>query len=222
MTSIKSCLLLLALGIATLHQSGAAVIPINNHSFENPILPDGQYTINQMPGWIGLDSWFHVANPANDWFAGTSAGSSLPNPIDGFNIAGINTGTRIYQDLAAVLEGDATYTLTMLTGHRIGVPFGSPTVSLIAGGQVLAQAIPIAPVESRFSMFQLTYSSPHSGPMIGQSLRIEIQSSGESAQPWIDDLNLVVVPEPSTITLGILGGIVTLILVRSPKSSTQL
>src|SRR5262245_34610233 len=59
------------------------VIPIANHSFEDPSVPDGEYTINEMPGWIGSGTFFHVANPRDDWFFGTSEESGLPHPIDG-------------------------------------------------------------------------------------------------------------------------------------------
>ncbi len=169
-------------------------IAIANHSFEEPAVADGQYNVNNMPGWVGGGSWYHVANPRDDWFAGTSAGSGAPSPIDGLNIGGINTGTTIYQDLAVVVQPGASYTLTLLTGHRIGVPFGSPTVSLIAGGQVLAEDIPAAPAEGRFAPFQLTYNSPGSGSPVGQTLRIQLKSTGTDAQPWFDDLKLTVSP----------------------------
>lgn len=228
MNSKKRWLLLCAFGMASLHQagaestgesagaSGAVAIPIANHSFENPVQQDNAYTVNVMPGWTGAGTYWHVANPGDSWFPGTSAGSGLPNPIDGINIAGINTGASIHQVLASVVQPSSVYSLTLLTGHRIGSPFGSPTVRLLAGGQVLAQAIPNAPGEGTFTSFQLTYASPQSGSMIGQPLRIEIQSSGTDAQVWIDNLNLnfVAVPEPSTITVGILSGMLAMLLRR--------
>ncbi len=201
--------------------SGAVPILIANHSFENPVQQENSYTVNVMPGWTGSGTFWHVANPGDSWFPGTSAGSGLPNPIDGFNIAGINTGASIRQDLAAVVEQNAAYSLTMLTGHRLGSPFGSPTVRLLAGGQLLAQAVPPSPAEGMFASFELIYTSPPSGSMIGQPLRIEIQSSGTDAQVWIDNLNLnfVAVPEPSTIALGMCSGILAMLLRHRRTSS---
>lgn len=184
-------------GIASLLQARSETIFIANHSFENPRFADGEYSVNAVPGWVGGGTWFHVANSPEYWFAGTSPASASPGPIDGLNIAGINTGAWMYQDLAAVVQPGGTYTLTMLTGHRSGVPFGTPTVSLNVGDQVLAQAIPSAPLDGVFASFELVYTAPESGPMIGQPLRIKLASTGGDAQPWFDNLKLTVFPDTS-------------------------
>lgn len=173
-------------------------IAITNSSFEDPVLADGDYTINAMPGWSGTGIQWHVANPANNWFFGTSLSEAGPNPIDGANVAGINTGTAIYQDLAAMLRPGVHYMLEMRVGQRIGVPFGEATVSLIAGGQVLAEATPATPASGSFERFQMAYESPRSGGIIGQPLRIQISCSGPDAQIWIDNIVLTadVLPPP--------------------------
>src|SRR5204863_349657 len=105
---------------------------IANGSFEEPAVTDGSENVNNMPGWVGAGTFWHVANPRDDRFFGTSAESVLPNPIDGLNIGGINVGTTIYQDLTATVQPGVTYTLSMLVGRRLGSPFGNPTVSLMA------------------------------------------------------------------------------------------
>jgi len=180
---------------AALRSVNAEDIAIANSSFEEPALGDGSFNANNMPGWVGAGT-FPVANPRDDWFFGTSAGSSLPNPIDGLNIGGINTGGSIHQDLTATVQPGVTYTLNMLVGHRLGVPFGNLTISMIANGQVLAEGIPPAPAEGHFAAFQLTYSSPTNGPVLGQTLRIELKSTGANAQPWFDNLKLTNGPPP--------------------------
>lgn len=172
-------------------------IAIANHSFEEPVLADGTFNLNDTPGWVGSGIRWHVANPNNGWFPGTSSGDAAPNPIDGSNIGGINTGATIAQDLTAILQPGLTYTLNMLVGQRIGVPFGTPKVSLMAGGQVLAEAVPVAPASGTFAAFQLTFDSPPTGDVLGQPLRIQISSSGANAQAWIDNLQLGYAPTPT-------------------------
>jgi hypothetical protein len=184
---------------AALRSVNAEDIAIANASFEEPALPDGSENVNNMPGWVGAGPFWHVANPRDDRFLGTSAGSALPNPIDGLNIGGVNTGTTIYQDLTATVQPGVTYTLNMLVGRRIGVPFGSPTVSLMAGGELLAEGVPPAPGVGRFAPFQLTYNSPTNGPVLGQTLRIQIKSTGTSAQAWFDNLKLTMNGTPAEL-----------------------
>ena len=87
-------LISLVVGIASLLQARSETIFIANHSFENPRFADGEYSVNAVPGWVGGGTWFHVANSPEYWFAGTSPTSPSPGPIDGLNIAGINTGNR--------------------------------------------------------------------------------------------------------------------------------
>ncbi len=169
-------------------------IAIANHSFEEPAIADGQYIVNNMPGWVGSGSWYPVANPRSDWFVGTTGGTGIPSPINGLNVGGLNTGAKIYQDLAAVVRPGMRYTLSLLVGHRIGVPFGTLTVSLMAGGQVLAEGVPNAPLDGYFVPFQLQYDAPENGPIVGQPLRIQLRSFGTDAQAWFDNFELAASP----------------------------
>lgn len=180
-------------------------VPIVNPGFEDPLVDDGTYTVNDVPGWTGVISWFHTANPDDTWFPGTSEGSALPNPIGGDNVAGINTTTRLFQDLSSVLEPDTTYTLSMLVGHRLNVPFGDPVVQLSANGFVVAEGNPEAPPGGEFMPFEMSYTTPASSTLFDSDMRIEIWSQGQDAQLWIDDVRLtaVPVPEPSVLGLGL-------------------
>jgi len=178
---------------------GVLEIPVVNHSFENPVLEDGQETVNNIPGWTGMGTFFHVRNPTDDWFPGTSQNSSGPSRIDGFNIAGINNDTRLYQDVAAVFLPEHTYTLTVLMGTRNSVPFGIPKVRLISAGTTVAELLPGAPADGTFERVALTYVSPSSGGVIGTPIRIEFQGLGGDAQFWIDDVRLSARP-PNIVT----------------------
>ena len=177
-------------------------VPIENSSFEEPLLVDGQTVINNLPGWVGGGTFYSVLNPRNDWFTGTSEGSPLPSPIDGLNVGGLNVGAFIQQDLTTPLQAGTYYKLRMLVGHRIGVPFGTLTVSLIAGGNVLVESSPQIPLDGRFSEFEMPYLAPSNGPAIGQPIRIRLASTGADAQPWFDRIQLTVVEPPlPTISL---------------------
>jgi len=188
---------------------GAMSIFIENHSFEDPVLADGTYTVNDIPGWNGAGSFFHAINPSDQHFTGTSEGSSAPSPIDGFNAAAVNNLARIfYQNLIETVQPNTTYNLTLLAGHRIGVPFGNASVNLMAGGDILVNSFP-SPPEDTFIPVSLIYHSPSEGSVIGQPLRIELRSIGTSAQAWFDDVHLFAeeyapVPEATTVWMAFL------------------
>ena len=90
---------------AALRTVNAEEIAIINSSFEEPLFGDGAFNENNMPGWVGVGI-FPVANPRDDWFPGATEGSILPNPMDGLNAGGLNTGATIYQDLTATVQPD--------------------------------------------------------------------------------------------------------------------
>src|SRR5262245_35592697 len=101
-------------------RSIATELPITTHSFEAPILNDGVYVVRNVPGWTGTGLEYGVANPANDFFSGTTDGGVLESPIDGRNAALCNVGSRlIYQNTNILIQANAIYKLTFLAGRRI-------------------------------------------------------------------------------------------------------
>jgi hypothetical protein len=163
---------------------------IANHSFEDVAVPDGYYTVNTIPGWLGEGSWHHIANPIDGIFSGTTDGGGGASPIDGYNAAAVNNyGHILYQNLTETIQPDWTYTLTLLVGHRIGVPLDDVSVNLVAGDRFLARAFP-QPAEDSFDLVTLSYHSPASGALIGQPFQIELRSAGTIAQGWFDDVHL--------------------------------
>lgn len=176
---------------SSLPKAISAEIPIGNHSFEEPLLgADGAFTQGFIPAWTGSGT-FHVYNPQDSQFSGTSDGSSLPSPIDGMNATAINDGAMIYQDLNAVVQPNHIYTLTFLVGRRIATTFGNSSVRLLAGGEILAEA-QLNPTEDSFIGTWITYTSPYIGNPVGSNLRIEISCIGLGAQAWFDDFQLFV------------------------------
>ena len=119
-------------------ECSAAELPIINQSFETPVLSDGTFIpAGAAPGWVPQGT-AEIHNPNNSFFSGTTTGAPN-NPIDGFNAASVNAGSKLtYQDANWIIRSNMIYQLTFLVGHRIGVPFGNPTVSLWAGTNLLA------------------------------------------------------------------------------------
>lgn len=167
----------------------AVPIPIANHSFEEVVIPDSYYTVNLIPGWRGEASWYHIANPTDSQFAGTSDTHST-SPIDGHNAAAVNTyGHILYQTLNLTVQPGYTYTLSALVGHRNNVPFDDGSINLIAGDRFLARSF-ASPAEGTFSRVTLAYSSPLEGVVLNQQITIELRSAGTIAQAWFDDVHL--------------------------------
>jgi hypothetical protein len=184
-SSSKSLLLYFAIVVA----ARAVPISIANHSFEDIVVPDGHYTVNTVPGWLGEGSWHHVANPTDAQFAGTTDGRPGPNPIDGRNVAAVNNfGHLLYQSLTATVQPNTTYTLRVLFGHRNGVPEDS-SVNLIAGGRFLARGFADTP-EGTFTEVTVVYNSGSAGSLVGQQITIELRSAGTISQGWFDNVRL--------------------------------
>ncbi len=198
---MKIALTTVLLAAATLVQGlNAADIPIPNFSFENPVLTDGQYR-EGIPGWTTFGT-ITAANPGNDWFTNTTDGASGPNPIDGRNVALVNSGSTLsYQPTNLVIGSNATFTLKLLVGHRLGgVPLGTPTISLEAAGQRIALADFTAPAAGSFIEVTLQYIAPESGFPVGSPLQIVLKSAGSDAQAAFDNVRLSVTDGPVACT----------------------
>jgi hypothetical protein len=172
---------------------------IANHSFEDTIVPDGSYTVNTVPGWLGEGSWYHVANPTDAQFAGTTDSGPGGSLVEGRNVAAVNNfGHLLYQDLIVPLLPHHTYTLTVSMGHRNNVPVDS-SISLLAGGRFLARGF-ANPPEGQFVDVSVVYNSPNMGDFIGDNLIIELRSAGTISQGWFDNVRLdVVASAPGTV-----------------------
>jgi hypothetical protein len=155
--------------------------------------------VNTVAGWVGEGSWYHVANPTDSQFAGTTDGSLGGNPIDGRNVAAVNNyGHLIYQPLTATVLPNTTYTLRVLFGHRNGVPEDS-SVNLLAGSRFLARGFADT-LEGTFTELTVVFNSGSSGGLIGQQITVELRSAGEISQGWFDNVRLDAAPSaPGTV-----------------------
>lgn len=195
----RSCVVI-AFVLISFQRIGAVPISIINYSFEDITVPDGYYTVNNVSGWLGEASWYHIVNPTDAQFYNTTDGGSGPSPLDGHNAAAVNNyGHLLYQNLTATVQPNYTYTLTALVGHRLGVPFDNGSVNLIAGDNFLARGF-ISPSEGSFTRLTVVFNSSSSGIEIGQNLRIELRSAGDIAQAWFDDIHLDATASASGVT----------------------
>jgi HpiC1 cyclase len=189
----KHCLITALLILTTIvtptGMSLGSELSITNQSFETPPLGDGSYTAGNVPGWTGVGT-FGMANPANNYFLGTSDSGGGTNPLHGINAAWVNVGGKlIYQNPGLTVEPGVIYRLTLLVGRRIGVPLGYGAYSFWAGTNLLAEGLS-NPADNRFVAASLTYTSPPSGSLIAQPLRIELRALGTDSQAWFDDVHL--------------------------------
>jgi hypothetical protein len=183
-------------------------IPIRNASFEVNVLGDGQFRA-PVTGWdayVGVESYGSYNPTALSYPDGAAP--------DGDNVLFLNPGAGIRQSLDAVLQPDATYTLSYLGGQRADVLGGPFEVALLAGESVLArETTTVLPAPGSFTPGQLTVSSRAFASLLGEPLEIRVRSVGDG-QPNLDAFSLrvdpmtsaqIIAPEPRTVVLLAMG-----------------
>jgi hypothetical protein len=165
-------------------------LAITNVSFEIPPLAEEELRVGAPLGWTGSGT-IGIMNPPDSYFAGTTDSNPGPSPIDGRNAAFINYGGQlVYEDSNLVAQPNGVYKLTLLAGQRSGVDFGSGSVNLWAGTNLLTQGFPNPPAGT-FIALSLSYTSPPAGAMLGKPLRIEINAPTPNSQVWFDNVHLL-------------------------------
>jgi hypothetical protein len=172
----------------------ATAIAVANHSFESQVLADG---INVV-GIAGWSSGGGVFNP----LVGPTGSFSNPVP-DGNNTAWLNGGS-VSQVLNAFLLANSTYTLQVEVGDRRDSTFPGYSVSLTAGGHVLATESALTPNDG-FLTSVISFTTQATNPYLGQLLGITLHSNG--IQTNFDNVRLDVstVPEPASTAMMLAG-----------------
>ncbi len=110
----------MTVGINPSHGQVIINIPINNASFEAPVLASGNYTNNTVPGWIidGISKGAFAGGVQYFTTTDYTSVNPLPSPADGNQALYIGRTATVYQDVGALLA-NTTYTLTLAVGNRL-------------------------------------------------------------------------------------------------------
>jgi len=217
-----SSLLVLATGLAGSAQG--AVVTVDNPSFESPVYTTTDKGINAPPAsWTGVNSfWWGTAFPLN-------IPANITAPPDGSKQAiwvngrtpdqgGIPAGA--YQVLTATLLANTTYTLTVDAGWPTTDTFGGGVISLGYGTTpsvnllTATSVVDNAPAAGTWTTWTSTFVTGAAPAGLGEVLRIELMAGNyaNGIQTWYDDVRLTAtsVPEPASLALLALGGLVCL------------
>ena len=216
--AVAAAALTFLLGLDSTH---AAPISVPNASFESPGSPQSTSTnVNLVPGWV-----FNVKGGSQFGVGSVASNYALPGTSSGSEYATINndwpnvTDTITSAASLGTITPLTTYTLTVAVGNEnksdsslYGAP-GPVSFSLLANGVSFAtKTVPNGSVANgTFQDFTLSYTTPSSGSVIGDSLEIQLATlpeQGTAYQPAFDNVRLdaeveapAVVPEPSTWAL---------------------
>lgn len=176
-------------------------VEITNFDFETPVLAQGAWTTNSIPGWTGGPTGYFGVYHVAPW--------DYPSgPPSGSNVAFVN-GATVSQLLNASVVEHATYFLSFSVGRWSG-PQSYTAALATADGQVLTsltESTAIIPQNS-FATRELTYFSEIGDPNLGKQLKIVVSSTGSEVD--FDQFQLTYhtpEPEPSTLLLVGLSGV---------------
>jgi hypothetical protein len=194
----------LFIGVA---QGVASPIFVADPSFENPLCvgpapnstcPPPGWTVDQTAGLGG--GFLPVMGPSGAW-------DYVP---DGTQV-GWSNGAVLTQLLTATIDPFTTYTLGLWVSQRYTAGTFQPEIELIGGSTVLFKmsnanpggAAPTQPVDSTYNwvFWDMSWTSPTTGPLIGQALTISLASDGIQTDFDNVSLNAALAPEPGTIVL---------------------
>jgi hypothetical protein len=180
MTRLKMlmvCTLVLSLG----RLARADSITVNNFSFEDPAVPSGSFTVGVITDWTttGISGVFNPITPGQFDY--------VP---DGLQV-GYSNGGSISQVLAATLQPNTVYTLTVYVGRRTDFPDPfSYGIELWAGDVLLnSDTDSVTPDPGSFNAVTVQYTSSDSDPGLGQPLKIVLSGTG-SIQTAFDNVQL--------------------------------
>jgi len=193
---------LLVVGAA---QVNASPISVPNYSFENPHLPTDRSAVLDAISWVST-GLIYTDNPPGSAFAGAE-GSGTPAGGDLGQSVFLNKNSSIVSEtsLWTVQPGDL-FTLTVAIGARTNTELGTVRIgfllddAFVAGADTNFDAVNYSP-EGAFADLIWSYlAQPEDS---GKTLKVFLGSG--SAPLNYDNVRVDVVPEPSTLALGLLG-----------------
>ena len=161
------------LGIMALPLSASATnMPITNHSFENPVLPDGTWT--PKTGYLTLPGWTITGGSAGVFNPASNIGDNFLAGVDGQNVAWSNNGD-IQQGLGVNLTEGYRYTLRVKVGGY-GAYFGKPYAVILVGDSQEIESVTGFNSQNAWIEQTLTYTSPQGDSNAGQPLTIKLMN----------------------------------------------
>jgi len=214
----KVTAMVFGIGLGVVWLSGpsarATSLTVSNYSFESEAVGVDGGTSPTVPGWTLAGSGL-VFDPQNPQYSGATAGA-LPVPGDANQVGVLYGGVSSFsQTLTGVpLQPANIYTLTVAVGHRGdgGTDGGANnfSIELYAGATLLASQagnnFTFAPAFG-FADATVTYTNTLIGFPAGD-LRIVLNNLDTGGpQRNFDNVRLDVIPEPATLGLGLVGGL---------------
>ena len=189
--------------------SANAAISIVNPSFEDTVYGD-QGSGTGTAGWVNGSGGTY--NPQDAQFTGTTgAPGTIPGTGDGTQVAYMNGSSPMYQSVGTIAAA-SVYELTVAIGQRLETAWSNLTVELRAtnqNGTVLASDVfdaADAP-DGTFSDVSISFNSADFSGEVSNDLVITFRSVG--VQALYDNVRLTetLIPEPSSLALLGLGGL---------------
>lgn len=210
--NICMALAVMALALTSI-TAQAAPVTVQNYSFEEPVLGDGNYgKVN----WLGVPGWTDASwdGGIQDWtnsqYPGTSGNGNLAWPGHGLQSGYLgNGGAILYQNVGPILP-DTIYTLTVAVGRRLD--FGNNeeywSIALVSGaynGTVLGYIDQTSgyPAPGTFVDKTVVVTT---GASVSGNLFVVLSGYG-GQQTSVDNVRLdaTIIPEPGTVVLLITG-----------------
>lgn len=221
--------------VCSLVVTGQAMsIAISNSSFENPVQGDGGYGVAGVPGWTTAGGpAIGTQDADNGKYLGTSPNTpgTLPAPAAGLQFAYVEmggtsnlTGT-LSQTLGSYgITSNTQYTLDVAVGQPLDATYSSYSVQLMVNGNPVGTAVDPPAVHGAFVGATVSFSTGANDPLAGDNFTIVLtgtsvgNATGAHAQVNFDNVQLFAntVPEPSTISLAVVG-LAGMLLVRRRK-----